>query len=251
MLPFQKAREHREYHALLQKIGQAEHEIGILEGLGQAVSPTTDNFDRSLTTLRASLATQGLTTKRQELETLRSRAATMLERDPNLARPLPAPKPPPPPLDRRRVAIMGLTAVLIIVAGVIVARRLLAPPVIAADYLIAPTLGQLVTEPGGKYYSGPPISINYKGGKVTLSGNPTPDGKFTVDDRLSILITHPDGSTQTWDHTFNDDCVSNHALPSQEVTGLFKEGVNIITVSLYDACGGAAGTDGPVFVAIR
>jgi hypothetical protein len=109
----------------------------------------------------------------------------------------------------------------------------------------------LVTEPGGLFYTGPAINVNYTGGTVIMSGDPVPTGSYTVDDRLVMLVTHPDKTTDTWEHTFNDDCVKNHELPPQNVTSLFKPGLNVITVTMYDACGGAAGTVGPVFLSVN
>jgi len=251
--PFRGNQAQREYHELRGRIATLENEINILVGIGERTpQPGADSLDRSLTSLRATVAIQGLMTKREELQALNDRANTLLARDPNVAKPLPPPKPPGTAPNPQRLAIMGgvvgLLALIVIIGAV---KMLVGSSVPTATHLIAPTLGMLVTEPGGLFYAGPPIDVNYGGGSVTMSGDPVPTGSYTVDDRLVMLVTRPDKTTATWEHTFNDDCISNHALPPQDVTSLFQQGINVITVFLYDACGGAAGTVGPVFLSIR
>jgi hypothetical protein len=138
---------------------------------------------------------------------------------------------------------------LIIAVG---AYKLLQPkPVQQAQVLLAPLLEERVSTPGNVFYTGSPKTVDYEGGTVTISGDPPPGGSFAIDDKMLLKVTRPDKSTQTWEHTFNDDCFANLTLEPQDVTSLFQEGVNVVEITLSDVCGGAAGTAGPVFLTVH
>jgi hypothetical protein len=248
---FKRNQAQVEYHQLRARIDALENEVGILEGLGQG-SKTATGFDRSLTNLRANLATQGLTAKRQELTELKAQADALLARDPRVAEPLPPPKPPAPPRDPRRTAIIGGAALLLILGAAIVGWRVLNPPPREmVSFLVAPLLESRVSTPGNLFYTSAAINVPYDGGEISISGDPVPTGKFAIDDRIVLSVKRPDGTTESWEHVFNDNCFRNLDEDAQDLTSMFQKGLNVVTVELHDVCGGAAGTSGPVFLTIH
>lgn len=114
---------------------------------------------------------------------------------------------------------------------------------------LAPGMNELVTERGQTFFTRE-IQFAYSGGQVVLSG-PPPDGMFSVDDGMTMKVTRPDGSTATWTRTFNVECEEITPISEEDVTNLFQAGVNVVSVSLYDVCGGGMGTAGSIFLSSR
>ena len=249
---FKRNQAQIEYHRLRARIDAPRRTRSASWRLGQDTHTGATGFDCSLTNLRANLATQGVVTKRQELAELKTQADAMLTQDPRVAEPLPPPKPPAPPRDTRRDAIIGGAALLLLVGAAIVAWKILNPPPReVVTYLVAPLIEERVSSPGNLFYSSAAINVAYDSGTVSLSGDPVPTGKFAIDDRMVLSVKRPDGSTDTWEHVFNDNCFRNETEPAQDLTSLFQKGLNVVQVELHDVCGGAAGTACLAFLTIH
>ncbi len=257
MLPNRGLQRQREYHELLQQIRQLENEISVLSRIdaGHVSKPTeAGSFDRSLQHFRVELASSAVLTKRQELDAMKAHAAEMLARDPKVALPLPPPKPETAPeIKRPQIIAAGVVGLILVVIGIGAATGMFGGgshvPVVTT--MIAPTLEQRVEEAGALFYQGPPVAVKYEGGVVTLSGHPAPTGQWYIDDRMVMTVTREDKTTDTWEHLFNEDCEKNEVLGPLDVTNLFRPGTNLVSVALYDACGGAAGTSGPILITVH
>ncbi len=95
----------------------------------------------------------------------------------------------------------------------------------------------------GELFFSRELDFTYKGGQVIISGEPQVTGQFWVDDKIVLYVTNPDGTTQTWEKSFNANCLNeNQSAPPQDITELFKPGVNKIKVELWDVCGANVGT---------
>ena len=125
------------------------------------------------------------------------------------------------------------------------ARRIAAQPVTVEISPLIPT--RLAAQVGETFFTGN-LDVSYGDGPVVLSGPPAPDGTFFVDDALDITVVRPDGSRATWNRTFNINCLENSPLGPQDVTDLFRQGLNKVSVILRDVCGSTIGTQGPIFL---
>ena len=251
---FRQSPDRREYDEVQRQIGHLEDEIAILSGLQrdqEVAGAATSSVDRSLKHLRASLAGTELVSKREQLQALQERRTQLLSRNPDLAKPLPPPKPPSQNDRRRTVIVLSIVAITIAAAGAAATGKLRVQPSIRSSVtMIAPTIQQRVTQRGEQFYS-QAFNIVYEGGTVTISGDPAPTGTFSVDDRIALSVARPDKTTATWEHLFNEDCQSNRPDQPEDLTSLFQIGVNVVTVSLYDVCGTAEGTLGPVLLSVH
>lgn len=81
--------------------------------------------------------------------------------------------------------------------------------------------------------------FQYDAGRVVLSSAADGTGDFYADDAMAIIVHHADGTTSQRSFDFSHGCSNNHFEPPMDVTGLFKPGLNKVTVKLVDGCGGA------------
>jgi hypothetical protein len=122
--------------------------------------------------------------------------------------------------------------------GLVAAERIEVSPYIASS---------AVEYPGATFFTRE-VEFTFNGGQVIVSGDPPPGGAFSVDDGMQMSVTHPDGSVVTWRRDFNRGCVSNIPALAEDVTNLFQPGLNRVTVTLYDTCGGLKGTTSPIWL---
>ena len=73
--------------------------------------------------------------------------------------------------------------------------------------------------------------------KIVFSSQPDGTGATSADDKVIIMITHPDGSVGKfkYDYLLPDN---NNPLPPKELCKKFQPGVNQVTVTLSDTQGG-------------
>jgi hypothetical protein len=209
-------------------------------------------FDRFVRRLRSSMTDEELVTKREQIESLAARVAELQREFPDLAE-----EEAKEPFDRRKVLVPLAGAVGVLVGGSVIfgvvallMNTIFAPPSREVIRELAPLINRAVTESGETIFANE-FEFPYRGGTVMLSGDPPQDTEFGVDDRLIMTVTRPDGTTQIWDRTFNQDCMQNGYLPAQDVTSLFQEGVNTVSVSITDVCGSTVGTLGRVMLSAR
>lgn len=84
------------------------------------------------------------------------------------------------------------------------------------------------------------LEVVYSAGNVIFTPHPSygPGSQSLVDDVIDLVITRPDTTTVTWTHDYSHGCTGLKPLDAQDLTNLFKPGVNKIAVKLYDLCGG-------------
>ncbi len=87
------------------------------------------------------------------------------------------------------------------------------------------------------------FSIDYQSGQIIFSGNPDGTGETGVDDAAMVwIIKRPDGSSASATFRYDNNCAFISHKPPQDVTSLFRQGVNQVQVKLYDVCGGFIGS---------
>jgi hypothetical protein len=232
---------------------------------------------RQVALLRGNMAEQELAAKREELDALVAEA-TKLEAlaprpKPQAARPEPeSPQPAPRvarPAGRLRPLLVAGSAVVLLAVAAAGALVLLSPGDVLVSLLrpaggatptvqvapstveIAPLIvTRLATRQGETFFTRD-LELSYAGGSVLLSGQPSPEGEFFVDDAMAITVVRPDGTSASWSRTFNADCLENAPLGPQDVTDLFRPGLNKVSVVLRDVCGSTVGTLGPIFLSYR
>ncbi|KKQ77621.1 MAG: Lecithin:cholesterol acyltransferase, partial [Candidatus Daviesbacteria bacterium GW2011_GWF2_38_6] len=87
------------------------------------------------------------------------------------------------------------------------------------------------------------FSIDYRSGQMIFSGNPDGTGSTGVDDAAMVwVVKRPDGTSASVTFRYDNGCAFISHKPPQDVTYLFKPGVNQVQVKLYDICGVAIGS---------
>jgi murein DD-endopeptidase MepM/ murein hydrolase activator NlpD len=89
----------------------------------------------------------------------------------------------------------------------------------------------------GEVFFNKNLSINYSSGKIILAGKNDGTGNTFVDDGVRIRISHADGSTASFAHSYQSSCSRLDHLPPKDITSLFEIGTNTIRIELYDICG--------------
>jgi hypothetical protein len=250
-----------ELEALRARIEHLQQEIAALEASAAASAAVEEagGAYHAVHDLRRDMANAELPLKRAELEPL---LRDQIALEARVGRqPLASPEIPATNTSLRPGAALtalrwklGLAAVAIFgaVIGVValISRGGFSPP----DQLAQPAVMQLapfldapVAEPGETFFRRQ-LQFAYAGGRVQLSGDPAPDGRFGVDDGMAITVARPDGTESSWSRTFNVNCDTNVPIEAQDVTGMFQPGLNLVSVALYDACGGSSGTIGPIYL---
>ncbi|OGE45843.1 hypothetical protein A3E67_03565 [Candidatus Daviesbacteria bacterium RIFCSPHIGHO2_12_FULL_38_25] len=87
------------------------------------------------------------------------------------------------------------------------------------------------------------FNIDYQSGQMIFSGNPDGTGSTGVDDAAMVwVVKRPDGTSASVTFRYDNGCAFISHKPPQDVTYLFKPGVNQVQVKLYDICGVAIGS---------
>ena len=91
------------------------------------------------------------------------------------------------------------------------------------------------------------FTINYSGsGTVVLSANPDGTGHTVVDDVMTIQV-----NSHKFIHDYTNDCRTGLVpLGPQDLTSLFKVGLNKVTVTLKDKCGIGVASD-PLWITVQ
>jgi hypothetical protein len=93
--------------------------------------------------------------------------------------------------------------------------------------------GLNIPTPGKIFYKAQ-FYITYSGnGSVILSGNSDGTGDTVADDVVIIKVKN-----KTFTYDYSNNCSGITTLPPQDITNLFTTGLNKVTVTLKDKCGG-------------
>lgn len=101
-----------------------------------------------------------------------------------------------------------------------------------------------VTKVGGTFLT-KKFVLSYTGGTLTVAGDATGTAQIDVDDVLVVTVKHADGTTSKWSNDSSQGCIGlsyDVAIDPVDISSLFKLGVNTITFSFKDACGGSEST---------
>jgi len=120
-------------------------------------------------------------------------------------------------------------------------------PAIATVVELAPAINGLVDMQGAVFFKRE-MEIHYAKGPVILSGALSPAAPFSVDDAIMVTVTRSDGTESRWTHVFNADCYPNSFVDAQDLTWMFRPGVNTLRVELADVCGTTWGTSGAILL---
>ena len=109
-------------------------------------------------------------------------------------------------------------------------------------YLITTGLPEQIT-PKGTTLLTVNLDINYQSGQIMFSGNLDGTGNTWVDDAALVwVVKRPDGTSASTTYRYDNNCSFISEKPPQNITSLFKLGLNQVQVKLYDVCGAYAGS---------
>ena len=83
------------------------------------------------------------------------------------------------------------------------------------------------------------FAVRYFEGRLVLSSNLRGDGSVFVDDAISLIVTHPDGTQASKLFDLSNSCLGTGPVDPLDVTELFARGINRVQLQLRDLCGGA------------
>ncbi len=87
------------------------------------------------------------------------------------------------------------------------------------------------------------FDVNFQSGQIIFSGNPDGTGNTSVDDAALVwVVKRPDGTSASQTFNYSNGCMYISSKTPQNITSLFKPGVNQVQVRLYDVCGGWVGS---------
>ena len=113
---------------------------------------------------------------------------------------------------------------------------------VSLPYKITDAFGVPDITPGATFFTSQ-FMVNYQDETIMLSGAADGTGDTSVNDGIEIIVTHPDGSTETFFHNYAPGCIPPvQTLSPHDISSLFAPGLNIVSVRLFDICGGGAGT---------
>jgi hypothetical protein len=89
------------------------------------------------------------------------------------------------------------------------------------------------------------FTLSYTRGMVKIAGGPSGTAQIEVDDALVVKVKHADGTTSSYSHDYSQGCIGlSGDVPTNpvDISSLFRVGVDTITFSFKDACGGSDAT---------
>lgn len=93
--------------------------------------------------------------------------------------------------------------------------------------------------PGTVFVSNTGIFFEWDGtGSLVLSSTPDGTGPISVDDILTVDVTHADASTATYTKNWNPTCSVSDSALVVDVTAKFEAGTNVIDLTCSDFCAG-------------
>ena len=93
--------------------------------------------------------------------------------------------------------------------------------------------GSLLKAPKG-VYTATTQTMLYVGGEVRLTSSPDGQGAIRTDDMVSLQVQHPDGHVVVWSHDFRSSAGAVESMEAPDITALFAQGINTLTLRLHD-----------------
>lgn len=112
-----------------------------------------------------------------------------------------------------------------------------AAPIPTLPVRLAPELGILpVTQQGAVFYQAV-ATVRYDGGPVLLAGNAAGTAPSCVDDRMTLVVTRPDGTERTFSYQCLAPGQPPAPLPPTDFSSYLQPGVNTIAIEYRDVFG--------------
>ncbi len=102
-----------------------------------------------------------------------------------------------------------------------------------------PVGARTVVKKGETFYKATAYNVSFNAGEtMTWSGNADGTGTTFVDDVAIIQVKHQDGSKSKLTIDYTTGCTVGAAVAPRDISSLFKPGLNAVTVTFKDKCGG-------------
>jgi hypothetical protein len=102
-----------------------------------------------------------------------------------------------------------------------------------------PVAGRAAVTPGETFYKATAYNVAFNAGEtMTWSGNADGTGTTVADDMAVIQVKHADGSKSKLTIDYSHGCTGIAAEAPRDISSLFRPGLNNVTVSFKDRCGG-------------
>jgi hypothetical protein len=102
-----------------------------------------------------------------------------------------------------------------------------------------PVAQRTVVNTGETFYKATASNIAFNTGEtMTWSGNADGTGTILVDDVVQIQVKHQDGTKGKLTIDYSHGCTGLFAAPPRDISALFAPGLNTVTVTYKDKCGG-------------
>lgn len=113
------------------------------------------------------------------------------------------------------------------------------PPLVSLPHQITEIIPQRRVVESGEVFFKTEFIVDYQGETVFFSESADGTGETQVDDGIDIVVTHAEGSSASFSHNYAPGCIPPvGTLTPQDITDLFEPGRNLVSVRLYDICGG-------------
>ncbi len=99
------------------------------------------------------------------------------------------------------------------------------------------------------FYTANLINVDHEGGSVILAGSSDGVADTAIDDVLILKVVHPDGTSAMFKHDYSHNCQGFITpLAPQDIASKFATGLNKVTATLKDKCGGSEGARTPLWL---
>jgi|1186.fasta_scaffold05496_3 hypothetical protein len=146
----------------------------------------------------------------------------------------------------RRRSVLAVAALLVTLAALIVGRLSTSTAATTGPAVrVTPKTSPKPVGAVGETFLTKTFTLSHTGGTVKIAGNPGGTAQVEVDDALVFKVKHADGTTSSYSHDYSQGCIGlSGDVPTNpvDISSLFRVGVNRITFSFKDACGGSDAT---------
>jgi hypothetical protein len=102
-----------------------------------------------------------------------------------------------------------------------------------------PVGGRAAVNPGETFFKATAYNVSFAAGQtMTWSGNADGTGGTVVDDVAIIQVKHANGTKSKLTLDYSHGCTALTVDPPRDISSLFLPGLNTVTVTYKDKCGG-------------